>query len=104
MGSQLHIHLDSVKPGNQRETQWLEKQMKSSSQNLRSFREGDMVWLRDYLDKGKMILEIISVNCGPLTYQVIVSKRLWKHHIGQLSSRTNWTNVPLTRLITTDCI
>ena len=62
-----------------------DKQMERSSQNLRQFREGDMVWVRDYHGKEKWVRGTISAKCGPLTYQVIVDKGLWKRHIDQLS-------------------
>ena len=45
MGRQLRTGHDSVKPDNRREKKRLEKQMERGSQNMRSFREGDMVWV-----------------------------------------------------------
>ena len=98
MGRQLRTRLDSVKPENRRENKRLEKQVERGSQNLRSFREGDMVWVRDYHGKDKWVPETINKKCGPLTYQVPVSKGLWKRHIDQLNSRVNSSNMPLTQL------
>ena len=98
MGRQLRSRLDSVKPDNRRENKRLEKQMERGSQNLRSFREGDMVWVRDYHGKDKWVPGTINKKCGPLTYQITVSKGLWKRHIDQLSSRVNSSNMPLTQL------
>ena len=98
MDRQLRIRLDSVKPNNQRENKQLDKQMERSSQNMRSFMEGDMVWVRDYLGKDKWVPETINKKCGPLTYQVTVSKGLWKRHIDQMSSRVNSSNMPLMQL------
>ena len=72
--------------------------MERDYQNLRSFREGDMVWVRDYHGKDKWVPGTINKKCDPLTYQVTVSKGLWKCHIDQLSSRVNSSNMPLTQL------
>ena len=60
-----------------------------------------MVWVQDYHGKEKWVRGTISAKCGPLTYQVIVSKGLWKRHIDQLSSRVNLSNMPLTELLLT---
>ena len=57
-----------------------------------------MVWVRDYHGNEKWVRGTISAKCDPLTYQVVVSKGLWKHHIDQLSSRVNLSNMPLTEL------
>ena len=99
MGGQLRTRLDSVQPKNRRENKRLEKQMERGSQNLRSFREGDMVWVRDYHGKDKWVPGIINKKCGPLTYQVTVSKGLWKRHIDQLSSRVNSSSMAQLELI-----
>ena len=48
--------------------------------------------------ENKWDLGIINKTCGPLTYQVAVSKGLWKRHIDQLGSRVNSSNMPLTQL------
>ena len=98
MGRQLRTRLDSVKPDKRRENKRLEKQMERGSQNLRSFRGGDMVWVRDYHGKDKWVPGIINKKCGPLMYQVTVSKGLWKRHTDQLISRVNSSNMPLTQL------
>ena len=98
MGRQLRTRLDSMKPDNRRENKRLEKQMDRGSQNLRSFREGDMAWVRDYHGKDKWFPRYINKKCGPLTYQVTVSKGLWKRHIDQISSRVNSSNMHLTQL------
>ena len=65
---------------------------------MRQFREGDMVWVRDYHGREKWVRGTISAKCGPLTYLVIVSKGVWKRHIDQLSARVNLSNMPLTEL------
>ena len=85
MGRQLRTRLDSVNPDSRWENKRLGKQMERGSQNLRSFREGDMVWVRDYHEKDKWVPGTINKKCGSLTYQVTVSKGLWKRHIDQLS-------------------
>ena len=56
MGRQLRTRLDSVKPHNRRENKRIEKQMERGYKNLRSFRKGDMVWVRDYHRKDRLHL------------------------------------------------
>ena len=74
--------------------------MEKSTQNLRQFREreSDIVWVRDYHGKEKWVRGTITAKCGPLTYQVVVAKGLWKRHIDQLSARVNLSNMSLTEL------
>ena len=57
-----------------------------------------MVWVRDYHGKDKWVPGTINKKCGPLTYQVTVSKGFWKRHIDQPSSRVNSSSMPLTQL------
>ena len=57
-----------------------------------------MVWVRDCHGREGWVRGTMGAGCGPLTCQVVVSKGVWRRHVGQLGSRVNLGGMPLAEL------
>ena len=52
------------------------------------FKEGDIVWARNYREGNKWVPGTIQRRQGPLTYKVKINDTLlWKRHVDQLRAR-----------------
>ena len=71
-------------------TDKLHKQMESRDKHARprSLREGEHVWVRNYLGRQKWVPGSVVEILGPLHYKVRVDSGIWHRHIDQLSTRS----------------
>ena len=92
LGRLIRTRLDIIRPnlGNK-----IQKKTTPSESNVRSFQEGDSVWVEDYrASSEKWINGTIVHQLGPLTYKVKVGDLIWKRHIDQIRSREPSVTVP----------
>jgi hypothetical protein len=91
MKRQLRTRLDIMRPDVgktvEQSTERQQAAYRSSSQT-KEFKEGDLVWARNYRDGDKWIPARVVKRQGTLTYKVRVNDSLvWKRHVDQLKPR-----------------
>jgi hypothetical protein len=91
MKRQLRTRLDIMRPDVGKTVEQAQKRQQTnyrSSQQTREFKEGDLVWARNYREGDKWIPASVATRLGPLTYKVRVNESLvWKRHVDQLKPR-----------------
>jgi len=96
MKRQLRTRLDIIRPDvGKTVEQALQRQQAAyrSSQQAKEFKEGDMVWARNYREGDKWVPATVVKRQGRLTYKVRVNDSLvWKRHVDQLKPRAEDTD------------
>jgi hypothetical protein len=87
----LRTRLDLMRPDVEKtvgEAQQRQKTAYRSSQQSKEFKEGDLVWARNYREGDKWVPAKVVSRQGTLTYKVRVNDSLnWKRHVDQLKPR-----------------
>jgi hypothetical protein len=91
MKRQLRTRLDIMRPDVGKTVEQAQKRQQTayrSSPQTNEFKEGDLVWARNYREGDKWVRATVVKRQGPLTYKVRVNDSLvWKRHVDQLKPR-----------------
>ncbi|XP_053395713.1 uncharacterized protein K02A2.6-like [Mercenaria mercenaria] len=85
LGRRVRTRLDIMRPDLSNKIQ---KKTTPKESQIRTFQEGDSVWIRDYRQSTeKWVDGIIVHQLGPVTYKVKVGDLIWKRHVDQIRMR-----------------
>ncbi|XP_020912823.1 uncharacterized protein K02A2.6-like [Exaiptasia diaphana] len=85
LGRNLKTRLDLLKPNMRRRVN--QKILMDVNKPMKVFREGQKVWVRNFLKGAKWCPGGIIKSLGPVLYQVSVNGMVWKRHVDQLRAR-----------------
>jgi hypothetical protein len=92
MKRQLRTRLDIMRPDVGKTVEQAQERQQAayrSSQQTKEFKDGDLVWARNYREGDKWVPASVVKRKGPLTYRVRINDSLvWKRHVDQLKPRT----------------